>query len=334
MSPSTPVTDVHAHVFPLELPSFTDAGDDRWPVLVPGPDAGQIMRGNSIFRTVQPSLWDLPTRLAELDVAGIHTQVISPVPVTLTYWAPPREATEFARCMNDGIAQNVGAAAGRIVGLGTVPLQDVDAAVAELERLIVDLKLLGVEIGTVIGDRELDDPALRPFFAAAERLGAILFVHPMDGGSGIIRRSGEIYDFGIGMLTDTAIAATALVFGGVLEAYPRLQVVLAHGCGSYPWVYPRLRLRAQVSGADPEDLDALTRKLWVDALVFNPANIPLLVDRFGADHVMVGTDHPFVPGQLTAAPSVIRSAADLELISTDVASGILVHNADYLLHRC
>lgn len=330
MSSSTPVVDIHAHVFPPGLPDFSDAGDTPWPHLITGPDAGRIMCGRSVFRNVQPALWDIDARLAELDAAGVDVQLVSPVPVTLVYWAPAERAADFARQLNDGIAEQVRDSRGRLVGLGTVPLQDVDAAIAELTRIVTELELAGAEIGTVIGDRELDDPALRPFFAAAEQLGATLFVHPMDGGSGVVRRPGRLYDFGVGMLTDTAIAATSLVFGGVLSDHPRLRIVLAHGCGSYAWVYPRLRL---VDTCDPDRLDALTSKLWVDALVFDPAHLPLLVHRFGADHVMVGTDHPFVPGQLRAAPEMVRAAADAELISPRVAAGILSHNAHAFLHQ-
>ncbi|AHC26147.1 2-hydroxy-3-carboxy-6-oxo-7-methylocta-2,4-dienoate decarboxylase [Mycolicibacterium neoaurum] len=335
MVPSkTPVVDIHAHVFPDALGNFGTKGDPRWPRLITGSADGQIMCGDRLFRRVQPALWDVETRLRELDDAGVDRQLVSPVPVTLVYWAPADEAASFARSMNDGIAEQVDASHGRLAGLGAVPLQDVDLAIDELTRIVHELKLDGAEIGTVIGGRELDDPALRPFFAAAERLGATLYVHPLDGGEHVIRRSGSPYDFGIGMLTDTAIAATALVFGGVLEEHPTLRIVLAHGCGSYAWTYPRTRTWAQFSGADPSRLDALTRMLWVDSLVFDGDHLPLLVRRFGADHVMVGTDYPFIPGQLRAAPALVRDAADDGLIRHEVADGILSGNAETLLHRC
>lgn len=333
MAENEPVVDVHAHLFPLGLPDLAaHTGDPRWPTLDTGPDGGRIMCGETIFRHVRPPLWDTSIRLAELDAAGIDLQVVSPVPVTLTYWADTELAVRFTQSLNDALAAEVAAAGGRLAGLGAVPLPDVDAAIAELTRMITDLGLHGAEIGTTIAGRDLDDRHLRPFFAAAEELGAVLAVHPMDGGGGVIRRSGQPYDFGIGMLTDTAIAATALVFGGVLDEHPELRVVLAHGCGSYPWTYPRLRMAAQLGGADePRRFDELTRALWVDALVFDPAHLGLLVHRFGADHVMVGTDHPFVPGQLTANPELVRSAAALRAITADDVAAILGGNAIRLL---
>jgi aminocarboxymuconate-semialdehyde decarboxylase len=327
------IVDVHAHLFPVGLPDIgARTGDPRWPTLEPGRGAGRIMRGTSMFREVRPALWNLAARLTELDEAGIDTQVVSPVPVTLTYWADIESAVHFTRALNDALAAEVAAARGRLIGLGAVPLQDVGAAIDELTRLVTELGLAGAEIGTVVAGRALDDPELRPFFAAAQALGAVLSIHPMDGGSGVIYRGGQPYDFGIGMLTDTAVAATGLVFGGVLDDHPDLRIVLAHGCGTYPWVYPRLRMAAQLGGdGDPARLDQLTQALWVDALVFDPAHLRLLVHRFGAGHVVVGTDHPFVPGQLTAVPELVRAAAAGRGITADVATAILGTNAIDLL---
>jgi aminocarboxymuconate-semialdehyde decarboxylase len=323
------VIDVHAHIFPTGLPDlFQLTGDRRWPRLLHGADEGRIMCGDSLFRRVRSPLWDRAARLAEMDAAGVSVQLVSPAPVTLTYWAESAPAVRYARSLNDAIAAEVAQAGGRLLGLGTVPLQDGDAAIAELTRIVGDLKLVGAEIGAMVGERELDDAYLRPFFAAAEELGAVLAVHPLDGGAKVIRRSGQPYDFGLGMLTDTALAAAALVFGGVLADHPDLRIALAHGCGSFPWAYPRLRLGAHVLG-DPDvgRFDELTRKLWVDALVFDPAHLSLLVHRFGTDHIMLGTDHPFVPGQLTGAPKLVRTAAATGVITGDDVEAILSGNA-------
>ena len=237
------------------------------------------MRGREVFRRVRAPLWNVEARLAELDTAGIAAQLVSPVPVTLAYWGRRSAAIEFTRGLNDALAADVRRSGGRLIGLGGVPLPDVDAAVAELHRLRTELDLVGVEIGSRIGEFELDDPRFRPFFAAAEALDMIIFVHPTDGGSGAIRRSGPPYDIGLGMLTDTAMAATALVFGGVLEHHPALRIVLAHGCGTFPWAYPRLRMSAEMSGeTDVGRLDLLVRSLWVDSLVLDPGHLPLLID--------------------------------------------------------
>ncbi|MDH6284166.1 amidohydrolase family protein [Prescottella agglutinans] len=325
--------DAHAHYFGTDL---TDAlgsvHDARWPYLVTDGTTGTIMLGDKPFRTVRSALWDVDERIRELDAAGIALQVISPVPVLLAYWADHAAAARYAAVTNDSIAAAVDRSHGRLVGLGTVPLPHVDGAITELRRAVLDLGLRGVEIGTQIAGHELDSPHLEPFFAAAEALGATLFIHPTDGGGGVVRRDGQPYDFGLGMTTDTAIAATSLVFGGVLDRYPDLRIFLAHGCGTFAWTYPRLRLGAQIwHQADPVKLDRLTKSLWVDSLVFDPEHLRLLVHRFGADRLVLGTDYPFIPGQLDHARDFIESAHAGGALTASQATGLLDRNAYALL---
>jgi aminocarboxymuconate-semialdehyde decarboxylase len=321
--------DVHAHHFPLGLPDLTArTGDVRWPRLVRDDDrTGRIMLGEHEFRKVRSPLWDVSDRLEELDAVGIDVQLVSPVPITLAHWAPPREAAEFARALNDGIAADVEASGARLLGLGTLAVQDVGASVKELERAVTSLGLRGVEIGCRLGDRELDDPEVRPIFEAAADLGAVVFVHPLGGGEGALRRTGQPYDFGLGMLSDTALAAGALVFGGVLRDLPNLQVVMSHGCGTFPWALPRLKLGAILGGDTATDHDDLARRLWVDTLVFDAEHLRLLVKRFGSEHVMMGTDHPFIPGQLEGQPAQVRDAVAVGILTDDQALGVLGRNA-------
>jgi aminocarboxymuconate-semialdehyde decarboxylase len=304
--------DVHAHHYPAGLRNrAVETGDSRWPSLSIGDDAstGRIMCGAQVFRHVRAPLWDVPTRIRELDAAGVALQVLSPVPVMLTYWAEPGPAAAFAAEINDALARDIAGSDGRLAGLGTVALQSIDVAIDELTRLTKQLGLRGVQIGTQIDGRELDDLYLRPFFEAAESLGAAVFVHPMDGGGGAIRRGGQPYDFGLGMLTDTAMAATAVVFGGVLDNLPDLKVGFAHGCGTFPWAFPRLKMATQlVDHPDPAGLDELVRSVWADSLVFDPSHLALLLERFGEGHVMFGTDYPFVPGQIDGIGAFLDDA--------------------------
>ncbi|ASR36990.1 hypothetical protein BAY61_20645 [Prauserella marina] len=317
------VVDTHAHFFPRGLGDPSRGTDPRWPVLRPDPGdpkSGGIHRGELLFRRVDSRLWDVGDRLASMTACGIGQQLISPVPVMLTTWADAAPAAAFAKEVNDGIAAAAGASAGRLVGLACVPLQDVEAAIAELERAVTQLGLAGVEIGTRIGDRELDDAELAPFFAAAADLGAAIFVHPMDGGAGAVRRSGQPYDFGLGMLTDTALAATALLTGGILDRHPGLRFGFAHGCGVLAWAAPRVGLALSVWGEEGRSaaFDDLLRHLWADTLVLDPAHLPLLVHRFGRGHVMVGTDAPFIPGQLAGLAGLLAGGIEHGLSRTDI----------------
>ncbi|GAA3232882.1 hypothetical protein GCM10017691_27960 [Pseudonocardia petroleophila] len=167
-----------------------------------------------------------------------------------------------------------------------------------------------------MGERDLDDPSLDPVWAALAATGSAVLVHPVDEGRGVLRRTGPPYDLGLGMLADTALAAGALVFGGVLERHPDLRVALAHGCGAFPWAYPRLRVAAARGGVtgDPARRDELVRLLYADTLVFDDEHLRLLVHRFGPGRLLLGSDAPFFPDQMALSIASVeraRSAAVL-----------------------
>ena len=290
---------MHAHFFPSgPLPAGVAAVAPCAPRLaIDSPGQGRVLRGDEEFRTVRAGLWDTKARISDMDRAGLGVQVISPMPVALAVDAPARAYREYCRWFNDATADAVAEGGGRLVGLGMVPFDSAESCIAELGHLAAR-GLRGVEIGTRIGTLELDDPALGPFFAAVERLGLAVLVHPVDGGGGAVRRGGFLYDFGLGMPSDTSLAAAALVFGGVLERHPALRIATVHGCGTFPWAYPRLRLGAGIAGThDAGRLDRSVARLYTDTLVFDPALLPLLTHRFGPDRVMLGSDFPFIPGQ-------------------------------------
>ncbi len=322
--------DVHTHFFPAALPDLAArTGDGRWPSLrVDAEGRGRIVRGTDTFRTVAPSCWDLAARQAAMDADGIDVHVLSPVPVTLTSWAEPPLAVELCHAQNELLAEAVATAPQRFLAFGAVPLPHVDAAIAELEHLVGGLGLAGIEIGSEIAGLELDAPQLRPFFAAAAGLDVAVFVHPTDG-SGAIRRPGVPYEFGLGMLTDTAMAAGALVFGGVLEQLPGLRVGLAHGCGTFPWALPRMSRGASMAPNAPsqDHVRELVRLLWADSLVFDPTHLPILFDRFGADHVVLGSDHPFYPAGWGAATAILRAGVGQGLCTDDQIRDVLCGNA-------
>ncbi len=302
---NAPTIDVHTHFFPPGLADFAArTGDNRWPSLAVNNDEAQtarIMRGPSVFRPVGATCWNIERRTAELGTTLVTNQVLSPVPVTLTSWSEAHLANDFLRAQNDAFAEVVASSVSRqYEWIGAVPLQDPALAALELERGVRQLGMVGVEIGTEVGGVELDDVRFAEFFSAAEELDVAVFIHPTDG-EHAIRRSGAPFEFALGMLTDTAIAVTALVFGGVLDRHPKLRIGLAHGCGTFPYAYPRLVRGASMrpNAAPPEEIrahtDMLLRRLWADTLVFDPAHIPLLKERFGADHLMLGSDFPFYP---------------------------------------
>jgi aminocarboxymuconate-semialdehyde decarboxylase len=337
---SAPTLDVHTHFFPPGLHDFADkTGDARWPSLHLNNDATQsatIMRGPSTFRPVNATCWNIERRSEQLAPTSITRQVLSPVPVTLTSWADPKLANDFLRAQNDAFAAAVASATmGTYEWMGAVPLQDPALAALELERGVRQLGMVGVEIGTEVGGVELDDVRFAEFFSAAEELDVPIFIHPTDGNA--IRRGGVPYEFALGMLTDTATAVTALVFGGVMDRHPKLRIGLSHGCGTFPWTYPRLvRGQSLKPGAQlPEEIrshtDGLLRRLWADTLVFDPAHLPLLKDRFGADHLMLGSDFPFYPASFGDPVDMLNEAVRCGYCSDAERDNILGPNATEFL---
>jgi aminocarboxymuconate-semialdehyde decarboxylase len=263
---------------------------------------GRIVRGEGESRAVPSALWDVPERLADMDRAGLSHQTISPVPEVMEQaW---REDPAYARAVNDSIAWACRISGGRLLGLGCLPRAD---PAAELRRCLA-LGLRGVEIGTRMDGHDLDAASLAEVWASCAEAGACVLVHPVQRGCGVLHRPGAQLEIGLGMPADTAAAASALVFGGVLARHPGLRVALTHGGGAFPWVYPRLRMAAGDAGVRDRS-DALVRRLFVDTLVLDPAQVPLLTHRFGQDRLLLGTDSPFLPDQLGATA---RMAGALE----------------------
>lgn len=326
------VVDFHAHIFPLHIPDLTrETGDARWPRLerdAEGP-RGEVKLGEKVFRVVTEPLWDTAARVAVMDQERVDVQVVSPMPLALTYWGDAQLALRYARAFNDAIAAAVRESNGRLRGLGTVPLQDAALAVEEMKRCMGELGLHGLEIGTIVGRAELDHGSLRPFFEAAADDHVPIFIHPIDG-SGATRCSSPLIDFAIGMHTDTSLTGYALVYGGVLEALPDLRICLSHGGGAFPWTHPRLRV---LDKRDNAVLDALVRRLWADALVFDPLHLSLLKERFGAEHLMLGSDQPFITTAMHDPKSMLRTAHEMGILNDREHAAVMGTNALKFLER-
>lgn len=285
--------DVHTHVAPAGLPDFGAAhSDPRWPVFRVDDGIGRLWVNGVEVRTVPAEAFSAARRVEHMDAVGADLHVLSPLPPLVVDWADPVLAAEFCARVNDGIAAMVAEAPTRLAGLGMVPLQDTQRAVVALEQAHA-AGLRGVQIGTTGGERELDDPALREFFARAAELGLTVFVHPLILGATVpwtTRIAGLPLTFGVGMTTDTAIAAAALVLGGVTAELPDLKICLAHGGGTFVWAAPRIATAWSMTSDVP--LADLMRNVHVDTVVYDRANLDYLIGRLGADRVLWGTDYP------------------------------------------
>ena len=292
------LVDLHTHAISPVLPDLAATGPGyRWPsVRRLDETTARIHLGDKPYRLVDERCWSASRRLDDMDKDGVAVQVVSPTPVTFCHDAPPDGAAVLATAQNDFLAELTGSHPDRLKALGAVPLQDPERAIEELRRCVERLGFLGVEIGTRVGDLELGDERLDPFFDAAAELGALVFVHPSDVTLDPRLASLGI-PFGAGMPSETGFAAAGLLVSGALaRRRPGIRMCLAHGGGTLPWLLPRLDKGERLKNSEiaPELLpSALATRLYSDSLTYDVNSLLLAVDRYGPEHVVLGTDYPF-----------------------------------------
>ena len=322
--PPPPAIDVHAH---LAVPS-ADALLEGQPGLARqrGIDAATLGPASLQLNLQQiteigPKLVDLDLRLAAMDAARVDVQAVSATPVPHA-WADLDLAGRYTASVNEAVAAFCARQPERLLPIGTVALQHPDLAVKQLESAVRDHGMRGVQISTSAGPgRELDDPSLAPFWAAAEELDAAVLIHPW--GCTLGERLNAYYLFNsVGNPTETALALSRIVFSGVLERHPRLKVWSAHGGGylasyvvraDHAWA---ARTDAHTTEAAPS---ALLRRTWVDSLVYTPEQLRHLVSVMGPSQVTLGSDYPFDMG--VEDPVDRLEAAGFDAATTDAVRG-------------
>jgi len=318
--PRSGTIDIHSHmVVPaaadLVRPHLVRGGDSAEPSTIA---LGAKQQADRISRMV-----DLSVRLPELDAMGIERQVIKPSPGQCYYEVPGEIAVKAARIVNDGMAEHASRAPDRLIPFGTVPMSEPAAAVEELERCSRALKFKGVQLLTNVAGRELSDPQFEPFWAKAEALGTLVVIHP--AGFTEPRRLARFY-FGnvIGNPLDTTVAVHHLIFDGVMERYPNLRILAAHG-GGYAAAYSGRMdhawgARSDSHGTLPKPPTEYLRRMFFDTVVFSTHQLDYLVRVFGADHVLMGTDYPFDMGDYDPVGHVVSGNLDEATIAA-VAGG-------------
>lgn len=260
-----------------------------------------MMKGDKVFRIVEENCYKEDLRIKEMNETNVSIQVLSTIPVLFNYWAKPKDSLETSRFFNDHIAEAVSKNEKRFIGLGTVPMQEPELAIKEMERCVNELKMPGIEIGTNVNGMNLSDKSLLPFFQAAESLNCALFIHPWDM-MGEDEMSEYWLPWLVGMPAETSRAICSLIFGGIFEKFPKLRVAFAHGGGSFPFTIGRIEHGFEVR----PDLVAVDntvnprnyiRKFWVDSLVHDKAAFNYLLDLFGENKICVGSDYPFPLGE-------------------------------------
>ena len=252
-------------------------------------------RANAIPEEFLTPMTDLPVRLKAMDDMGVDIQVVSPsILQQCTYFGDPDAALQMERLGNERIAELVARHPDRLVGLGSVPMQAPALAAGELERCVRELRLKGVIVSSHVNGIELGDARFRPFWAKAEALGATVFIHPAGSPDQRMRRHRLLIT--PGTAAGRSLCAVSLVYEGIMDAFPRLKIAMAHGGGFLPFYTGRhdQDYRAGRGGHSLKgDFSSYLPRFYYDAVLFNPDMLEFLVTKVPASHVMLASDYPF-----------------------------------------
>lgn len=301
-SGKTKVVDLHCHYLNPEVNAKTadlNAAQHDPTVIF----ANELTRETNVkqMKTRAPKLTGIAERLKDMDRMGVDIQAVCPAPYHFFYFTEAGYGAELARQVNEGIAKVVADTPDRFVGLGSVPLQDAELAVRELDYAVKELGLRGVEICTNVNGKNLTDPSLglEKFFARCEELGIVIFMHPL-GYTQADRLTNHYFNNVIGNPLDSTVAVSHLIFDGVMARHPKLKVLVAHGGGFIAHYWARMdhawRARPDCRTVIKRPPSSYLEKFYFDTITHDPEMLRRLIDRFGSDHVVLGTDYPYDMG--------------------------------------
>ena len=325
--------DIHAHLVPRSLWKAA-AAKTEWHGFrhEPGAGAGAMVGGGKRTELTSPKVRYTPEeRMKDMDAQGVDVQVLSIHTPFFGYHLDATQGQALARDVNDEIAATARQYPARFAGLATLPMQNVTTAINELEHAVTKLGLKGAELDTHVNGEQWDEPKFLPFFKAAEAMGAVLFFHPQPQNNFLKERNPRHGLFNsLGVILDDAIVTATLICGGVLEACPDIRICIAHGGGPACYAMGRLDRgweRLPKDQRTPLPPSAYQKRLYYDTVTSSEEALRFLLDRVGAERVVIGSDWPFVPWN----PGPGGWVQGLKSLTQDEKDRILWKNLEALL---
>jgi aminocarboxymuconate-semialdehyde decarboxylase len=327
--------DTHTHVLAAETAALLTKEVSQVPVTITDidKDIALLDVGGVAYKPFPRGGFDIDRRLADMDATGVDVHLLSATPQTYMYNKDASLAAAAAVIQNDQMAKHIAAHPTRFLGIATLPMQDPKRAADELTRVMTKLGLKGAMIGSNVMGKNLDDPSFEPLWAAANELGAFMFIHP-NNVAGADRLKSYYLGNLIGNPLDTTIAAASLYFGGVLDKYPKMTVMLAHGGGFTPYQAARWehgwRVRPEPHKNIAQEPKNIAKRFFYDTILHSDKTLEMMIDLVGVDHVMLGSDYPYDMAMLDCVAHVRAlkiSDADKDTILGGHAEALLARIA-------
>lgn len=296
--------DCHTHILPKKLPNWTEKFGYGDFIYLQHHKKGfaNMMRGNQFFREIKENCWNPKLRIEEYEQFNTQVQVVCTIPVMFSYWAKPLDCYSLSRYLNDHIGSVAEKYRKNYIGLGTIPMQDTELAIKELERLKKN-GLVGIQIGSNVNGENLNEPRFFPIFQACEQLGMAMLIHPWNM-MGEKEMQRYWLPWLVGMPAETSRAICSMIFGGIFERLPKLRVNFAHAGGSFLTTLGRIahgfECRPDLVAIDNQvDPRNYIGKFWVDSATHDERLLRYVVEMQGSNRVALGSDYPFPLGDLT-----------------------------------
>lgn len=295
---------MHTHILPKDIPDFAKKFGYEGFIRLHHHREGfaRMMQGEKFFREIESNCWDPEVRIQEYARYHTQLQVVCTIPVMFSYWAKPQDGLDISQFLNDHIAEIVTKYPKNYIGLGTLPMQDVDLAIKELERLKYECKMPGIQIGSNINNVNLGDEVLFPIFEACEKLNMAVLVHPWEM-MGQAHMAKYWLPWLVGMPAETARSIASIIFSGMMEKLPNLRLCFAHAGGSFIPTIGRLEhgfnCRPDLVAIDnPINPREYLGRFWIDSATHDPELLAYIIPKVGSKKICMGTDYPFPLGDL------------------------------------